>query len=87
MMGHVLGRRGWVAVLVRYLNPGSPADWIRGFVDVMENDYPGIELLDPRVYKEREEMAVQLLDDILCQYGHLDGVFANGAFGTVGIGR
>jgi len=87
LMGRILGGKGRVAVLVSYLHPGSPADRIRGFVDVMKSDYPGIELLEPREYKEREEAAMCLLDEILEEYGRLDGVFANSASGTVGIGR
>lgn len=87
LMGRMLGGRGRVATYVSYLTPGSPLDRLRGFLDVLKREYPGVEVLEPREYYEREATVGALVEETIGRFGPLDGVFANTASGTVGMGR
>lgn len=86
-MGRILRGQGRVASVVSYLSPGSSQARLRGFMDGLKSKYPDIEILEPRECYEREESASEIVGDLLKQYGRLDGVFANSASSTAGIGR
>lgn len=86
-MGGLLQGKGRVASVVSYLTPGSSVDRLNGFRDALRSKYPDIEILEPCESYEREENATQIVGDLLKKYGRINGIFANSASSTTGIGR
>lgn len=86
-MGGLLHGKGRVAIIVSYLTPGSSSDRVNGFTDVLRNRYPNIEILEPCECYEREENAKSIVGTLLNKYGEINGIFANSASSTAGIGR
>ena len=86
-MGSFLGGQGTVAALISESTPGSRADRLRGFSDVLREKYPHIRLLDPCTCGELEADASSQIAAVLRDHGHIDGIFASSASSTVGVGR
>lgn len=86
-MGRILGGKGRIAAVVSYLSPGSSQARLHGFMEGLQSKYPDIEILAPRECHEHEDDAKMIVRDLIKQYGELDGIFANSASSTVGIGR
>ena len=87
MMGRLLGGKGKVAVFVSFYNPGASTNRRDGFRDVLRENYPGIEIICEREYRDVETIAYAAMEDVFKRYRSIDGIFSNSATGSVASGR
>jgi ribose transport system substrate-binding protein len=83
-MEEILGGRGKV-IVVKYV-PGSASTTNRenGFIDTIEKESSGIELVDMKYGMDTVETALQATEDLLMKNAELDGLYACNASTSVG---
>jgi len=86
-MGKILNGKGKV-IVVKYM-PGSASTTKRedGFIDTIEKDFPGIEIVDAKYGMDTPETALQATEDLLTKNAELDGLYACNASTAVGAAR
>lgn len=87
MMGRLLGGKGKVAVFVSFYNPGASTNRRDGFRDMLRENYPDIEIICEREYRDVETIAYAAMEDVFKRYRCIDGLFSNSATGSVASGR
>jgi len=86
-MGKILDGHGKVIVL-KYM-PGSASTTNRenGFIDTIEKEFAGIEIIDSKYGNDTVETALQATEDLLTKNPQVDGLFACNASTSVGALR
>jgi len=83
-MGKILNGEGKI-IVVKYV-PGSASTTNRedGFIDTIEKQFPGIEIVDAKYGMDTVETALQATEDLLTKNTKLDGLYACNASTAVG---
>lgn len=83
-MGEILNGEGKI-IVVKYV-PGSASTTNRenGFIDTIEEQFPGIEIVDAKYGMDTVETALQATEDLLTKNTELDGLYACNASTAVG---
>jgi ribose transport system substrate-binding protein len=86
-MGKILNSKGKI-VVVKYA-PGSASTMKRedGFINTIEKEFPGIEIVDTKYGMDTVETSLQAAEDLLTKNAELDGLFACNESTSVGALR
>ncbi|MHC4664803.1 MAG: ABC transporter substrate-binding protein [Planctomycetota bacterium] len=86
-MGRILKGNGKI-IVVKYV-PGSASTTNRedGFIDTINKEFPGIQILDAQYGKDTRETALQVTEDMLTRNAELDGLYACNASTSAGALR
>ena len=85
LMGQYLkGREGTVAVISGFETNTSLSNRVKGFKEIMSQQFPEIEILDTEYCKEDEGKAEQITRMILKNHPNLKGIYVT-CFGEAGI--
>ena len=86
-MGKILSGKGKI-VVVKYA-PGSASTMKRedGFINTIEKEFPGIEIVDSKYGLDTVETSLQAAEDLLTKNTELDGIFACNESTSVGTLR
>jgi len=86
-MGQILDGKGSIIVL-KYV-PGSASTTKRenGFIDTIEKEFPGIEIVDTKYGGDTIETALQAAEDLLTKNPDIDGLYAPCSPPTIGALR
>jgi ribose transport system substrate-binding protein len=83
-MGKILSGKGKVIVIKFMPGSGSTTKRENGFIDTIEKEYPGIEIVDTKYGMATVETALQAAEDLLTKHTDLDGLYACNAGTSVG---
>jgi len=83
-MGKILNGKGKVIVIKFMPGSGSTTNRENGFIDTIEKEYPGIEIVDTKYGMATVETALQAAEDLLTKHTELDGLYACNAGTSVG---
>ena len=83
-MGEILNGKGKI-IVVKYV-PGSASTTNRenGFIDTIEKQFSGIEIVDTKYGMDTPETSLQATEDLLTKNAELDGLFACNASTAIG---
>ncbi len=86
-MGEILDGKGNILV-VKFL-PGSASTTKRenGFMETIENEFPGITIVDHKYGMETVNKAVEAAEDMLTRNADVDGIFGSNNHATIGAVR
>jgi len=83
-MGKILDGKGKVIVVKFMPGSGSTTNRENGFIDTIEKEFTGIEIVDTKYGMATVETALQAAEDLLTKHAELDGLFACNAGTSVG---
>ena len=83
-MGEILGGKGKVVVIKYVQNHDSTTNRENGFIETIEKEFPGIEILDAEYAGDTVDKAIDLTKDMLSKHSSLDGLYACNAPTSVG---
>jgi ribose transport system substrate-binding protein len=83
-MGEILGGKGKVVVIKYVQNHDSTTNRENGFIETIEKEFPGIEILDAEYAGDTVDKAIDLTKDLLSKHSRLDGLYACNAPTSVG---
>lgn len=83
-MGEVLGGKGKVVVVKYVPGSGSTTERENGFIETMQKDFPGIQIVDTKYGQDTVETALQATEDLLTRHKDLQGLYACNASTSVG---
>ena len=83
-MGKILGGKGKVIVVKFMPGSGSTTNRENGFIDTIEKEFTGIEIVDTKYGMATVETALQAAEDLLTKHTELDGLYACNAGTSVG---
>jgi ribose transport system substrate-binding protein len=86
-MGETLGGKGRIVVLKYTQGSGSTTDRENGFIETIQKEFPGIQIVDTRYALDTVETALQATEDLLTRNGDLQGLFAPNISSSVGALR
>ncbi len=86
-MNEILGGKGKVVVLRFMPGSGSTTNREEGFIDTIEEQYPGIEVVETKYGMATVETAIRAAEDLLTKHTELDGIFACNNHTTVGAAQ
>jgi len=76
-LAEILGGKGKVAVIKYMAGSASTTARERGFMETLQKDFPGIELVEDRYGMDTVETALSASEDVLTRHKDLDGIFAS----------
>lgn len=83
-MGEILGGKGRVIVIKYVQNHDSTTNRENGFIETIEKEFPGIEIVDAEYAGDTVDAAINLTKDLLSKHPKLDGLYACNASTSVG---
>jgi ribose transport system substrate-binding protein len=83
-MGKILDGKGKVIVVKFMPGSGSTTNRENGFIDTIEKEFAGIEIVDTKYGMATVETALQAAEDLLTKHTELDGLYACNAGTSVG---
>lgn len=83
-MGEILGGKGKVVVIKYVQNHDSTTNRENGFIETIEKEFPGIEIVDAEYAGDTVDAAINLTKDMLSKHSGLDGLYACNAPTSVG---
>jgi ribose transport system substrate-binding protein len=83
-MGKILDGKGKVIVVKFMPGSGSTTNRENGFIDTIEKEFAGIEIVDTKYGMATVETALQAAEDLLTKHAELDGLYACNAGTSVG---
>jgi ribose transport system substrate-binding protein len=83
-MGKILNGKGNVIVVKFMPGSGSTTNRENGFIDTIEKEFGGIEIMDTKYGMATVETALQAAEDLLTKHTELDGLYACNASTSVG---
>ena len=83
-MGKILDGKGKVIVVKFMPGSGSTTNRENGFIDTIEKEFTGIEIVDTKYGMATVETALQAAEDLLTKHAELDGLYACNAGTSVG---
>jgi ribose transport system substrate-binding protein len=83
-MGKILDGKGKVIVVKFMPGSGSTTNRENGFIDTIEKEYTGIEIVDTKYGMATVETSLQAAEDLLTKHTELDGLYACNAGTSVG---
>ena len=83
-MGKILNGKGKVIVVKFMPGSGSTTNRENGFIDTIEKEFTGIEIVDTKYGMATVETALQAAEDLLTKHTELDGLYACNAGTSVG---
>ncbi len=83
-MGKILGGKGKVVVVKFMPGSGSTTNRENGFIDTIEKEFSGIEIVDTKYGMATVETSLQAAEDLLTKHAELDGLYASNAGTSVG---
>ena len=83
-MGKILDGKGKVIVVKFMPGSGSTTNRENGFIDTIEKEFTGIEIVDTKYGMATVETALQAAEDLLTKHTELDGLYACNAGTSVG---
>jgi len=83
-MGEILGGKGRVVVIKYVQNHDSTTNRENGFIETIEKEFPGIEIVDAEYAGDTVDKAIDLTKDLLSKHSRLDGLYACNASTSVG---
>jgi len=86
-MGKILDGKGKVIVVKFMPGSGSTTNRENGFIDTIEKEFTGIEIVDTKYGMATVETALQAAEDLLTKHAELDGLFACNAGTSVGAAQ
>jgi ribose transport system substrate-binding protein len=86
-MGEILNGKGKIVVLKYTQGSGSTTDRENGFIDTIQKDFPGIQIVDTKYALDTVETALQATEDLLTRNRDLQGFFAPNISSSVGALR
>jgi ribose transport system substrate-binding protein len=75
-MAKLLGGKGNVAVIKYMSGSASTTAREKGFMETLNKEYPGIEVVEDRYGQDTVETALSAAEDVLTRHKELDGLFA-----------
>ncbi|PLS08904.1 substrate-binding domain-containing protein [Neobacillus cucumis] len=84
-MASLLDNKGQVGI-VTLPNQLNHQERVKGFLETMEKDYPGIKVVEVKDGKGSEPISRMAAKELLSKYPHLNGIFATEAIGGIGVG-
>jgi ribose transport system substrate-binding protein len=86
-MGEILKGRGRIVVLKYAQGSGSTTDRENGFIETIQKEFPGIQIVDTKYALDTVETALQATEDLLTKNRDLQGLFAPNISSSVGALR
>ncbi|MHC4206354.1 MAG: ABC transporter substrate-binding protein [Planctomycetota bacterium] len=83
-MGKILDGKGKVIVVKFMPGSGSTTNRENGFIDTIEKEFTGIEIVDTKYGMATVETSLQAAEDLLTKHTELDGLYACNAGTSVG---
>ena len=83
-MGEILGGRGKVVVVKYVPGSGSTTERENGFIETIQKEFPGIQIVDAKYGQDTVETALQATEDLLTRNKDLQGLYACNASTSVG---
>ncbi len=83
-MGEVLQGKGKVVVLKYVPGSASTTERENGFIETIQKEFPGIQIVDTKYGQDTVETALQATEDLLTRHPDLQGMFACNASTAVG---
>ncbi len=87
LMGKFLEKQGKVAILSGFSQASGLRDRADGFMDVMKQDYPQIDLIGTYEYSEDTQEAYQITKRLIKDYPDLTGIFLTTTTGLESSGK
>jgi len=75
-MAEILGGRGKVIVVKYVPGSGSTTERENGFMDTINKEFKGIEIVDAKYAQDTVETALQATEDLLTRHPNLQGLYA-----------
>ena len=86
-MGEILSGKGKIVVLKYTQGSGSTTERENGFIETIQKEFPGIQIVDTRYALDTVETALQATEDLLTRNRDLQGLFAPNISSSVGALR
>jgi len=83
-MGEILGGKGKVIVIKYVQNHDSTTNRENGFIETIEKEFAGIEIVDAEYAGDTVDAAINLTKDLLSKHPKVDGLYACNASTSVG---
>jgi len=83
-MGKILDGKGKVVVVKFMPGSGSTTNRENGFIDTIEKEFSGIEIVETKYGMATVETSLQAAEDLLTKHSELDGLYASNAGTSVG---
>lgn len=83
-MGEILGGKGKVVVVKYVPGSGSTTERENGFIETIQKEFPGIQIVDAKYGQDTVETALQATEDLLTRNKDLQGLYACNASTSVG---
>jgi ribose transport system substrate-binding protein len=83
-MGGVLQGKGKVVVVKYVPGSGSTTDRENGFIETIQKEFSGIQIVDTKYGQDTVETALQATEDLLTRHPDLQGIYACNASTSVG---
>src|SRR6266403_2838612 len=83
-MGEILQGKGKVVVVKYVPGSGSTTERENGFIETIQKEFPGIEIVDTKYGQDTVETALQATEDLLTRHPDLQGIYACNASTAVG---
>lgn len=87
LMGRMLEKKGEILVFLGFKDVSSHKERCKGFVDVVKEMYPEINILGIIEHHDNEEEANKKMGEILESGQIIDGIFCVSTPGVVGVGK
>ncbi len=86
-MGKILNGKGRIIVIKYVPNSGSTTNRENGFIETIQKEFAGIEIVDTKYGMDTVETALQATEDLLTKNTNLDGLYGCNAPVSVGALR
>ncbi len=83
-MGEILAGKGKVVVVKYVPGSGSTTERENGFIETIQKEFPGIQVVDAKYGQDTVETALQATEDLLTRNKDLQGLYACNASTSVG---
>jgi ribose transport system substrate-binding protein len=83
-MGEILQGKGKIVVVKYVPGSGSTTDRENGFIETIQKEFPGIQIVDSKYGQDTVETALQATEDLLTRHPDLQGLYACNASTSVG---
>jgi len=86
-MGEVLGRTGRVAIVTTFHNASGPGLRRKGFISMIHERYPGIEVVTTIEGTETPEIAYEATKEMLQSFSNLQGIYVTAGATPHGVAQ
>ncbi|MBU9736663.1 LacI family DNA-binding transcriptional regulator [Diplocloster agilis] len=86
LMGKIMGNQGSVCCLSGFHSVDAHTERMRGFIDKISEDYPGITVAGEFEYLDSDQMAEEISEKMFRENPGIGGVYTTSSPGAIGVG-